>query len=162
MAHATEHGEHLGDLNATYGDKLKLSILSPERRLVESIAVENVTLTGSEGQIQILPGHSAAIGILDTGAFSYQRPDLTFVSGVISNGFFQVRANEVFVMAENFELKDEIDIDRAKKAQQLAENNLQQANLDAAQFKKYQLKLQRSLIRQEIALEPLAKIIVEE
>jgi F-type H+-transporting ATPase subunit epsilon len=132
-------------------DELKLNVLSPERRLVESILVEEVTLPGSEGQIQILPGHAPMIGSLRTGVFNYKARGKSPVYGVISSGFFEVRDDEVYVMAETIELQNEIDIDRAKKAQELAEQTLQAADLDEHSFKKYQLKLQRALIRQNLA-----------
>jgi F-type H+-transporting ATPase subunit epsilon len=130
--------------------ELKLSILSPERRLIESVMVEEVTLTGSEGQIQILPGHAPMIGILQTGVFNYLVRGKDPVYGVISSGFFEIKDDEVIVLAETLELKNEIDVDRAKKAQQLAEQTLQAADLNEHHFKKYQLKLQRSIVRQNL------------
>lgn len=132
-------------------DTLKLSILSPERRLVQSFAVESVTLTTSEGQIQILPGHAAMIGALETGTFHYEAPGKGQTLGVISTGFFEVRNDEVTVMAETLELQTEIDMTRARSAQSKAESALQSPELDEHQFRKYQLKLQRSLIRQQVA-----------
>jgi len=131
-------------------DTLKLSIFSPERRLIEKVLVEEVTLPGSEGQIQILPGHAAMMGSLHTGVFNYRATGKDPVFGVISSGFFEVKDDEVIILAETLELKSEIDLDRAKKAQQMAEQTLQAADLDEHRFKKYQLKLQRSLIRQNI------------
>jgi F-type H+-transporting ATPase subunit epsilon len=128
---------------------LSLSILTPERRLVEKLSIDEVTLPGSEGQIQILPGHAAMIGTLETGVFSYLGSGKSAV-GVISSGFFEVKDDEVSVMAETLELKSEIDVSRAKKAEQLAQDALNGASLDEHQFKKYQLKLQRALIRQQI------------
>jgi len=130
---------------------MRLSILTPERRLVQEALVEEVTLPGSEGQIQILPGHAPMIGTLLTGVFRYVSPRQEEVTGVISSGFFEVKDDHVNVVAETLELSSEIDVDRAKKAQELAEETLQQANLDEHQFKKYQLKLERSIIRQKIA-----------
>lgn len=131
-------------------DKLKLSILSPERRLVEALEVDEVTLTGSEGQIQLLPGHAAMVGTIETGLFEFRSGDQPPVTGVISTGFFEVRNNVVQVLGEILELKGEIDLGRAKKAQQLAEETLKDAELDEHKFKKYQLKLQRALVRQQV------------
>lgn len=129
---------------------LKLSILTPERRLVENLPVDDVTLTGSEGQIQILPGHAPMIGTLSTGVFTYHVEGKDPVQGVISTGFFEVKDDQLSVMAETLELKGEISLERARKAQQLAEETLKASDLNEHQFKKYQLKLQRSLIRQQI------------
>ncbi len=129
---------------------LQLNILTPERQLVEHLDVEEVLLTGSEGQIQILVGHAAMIGTLCTGLLRYQSRGQVPVFGVISSGFFEVHDDEVQVIAETLELQNEINIERAHEAQVRAEGTLQNA-LDDLQFKKQQLKLQRSLIRQQLA-----------
>jgi len=130
---------------------LKLNILSPERRVLDGVQVDSVTLPGSEGQIQILQGHAAMIGTLETGIFFYQGTGSNHDVGVISTGFFEVKDDVVTVMAETVELKGDIDLKRARTAQQKAESALQEASLDEYEFKKYQLKMQRALIRQQVA-----------
>jgi F-type H+-transporting ATPase subunit epsilon len=131
-------------------ETLKLTILSPERRLVTEFEVDWVTLPGSEGQIQVLPGHTAMVGTLETGVFTYAAGGKE-ESGVISSGFFDASPNGLVVLADTLELKGEIDITRARKAQEKAEAALRESSLDEHHFKKYQLKLQRSLIRQHFA-----------
>src|SRR5579885_684757 len=105
-------------------DTMHLSIYSPERRLLEGATVESVLVTGSEGQVEILPGHAPMVGSLETGMFSYHVPgDPTLHKGVISSGFFEVRDDRVIVLAETLELAGEIDVERARKAQTLAERS---------------------------------------
>ena len=133
-------------------DTMHISIYSPERRLLEGATVESVLLTGSEGQIEILPGHAPMAGTLETGIFTYRVPgDTRIHKGVISTGFFEVMDDKVVVLAETLELEGEINVERARKAQALAEQTLAQAALEGDKFRKYQLKLQRSLIRQHVA-----------
>ncbi len=130
---------------------LQLTILSPERRLLENVAAEELTLTGSEGQVQVLPGHAPMIGTLETGTFKARHSDGTETAGIISSGFFEVRDDQVTLLAETLELRGEIDVSRARKAQQEAEEMLKQAELDEHAFRKYKLKLERALIRQQYA-----------
>lgn len=132
-------------------ESMKLSILSPERRLLENALVDEVTLPTGEGQAQILPGHAPLLGTLQTGFFRYRTTKGETVVGVITTGFFEVKDNSIHVMAETLELSSEIDVGRARVAQTEAEETLKAADLDEAQFKKYQLKLQRSMIRQQLA-----------
>ncbi|MCM2323132.1 MAG: ATP synthase F1 subunit epsilon [Oligoflexia bacterium] len=132
-------------------DELKLTILSPERKLLEECPVQEVLLPTSEGQIQILPGHAAIVGTIETGVFGYRDAAGHVSTGVVTTGFFEVSGERVTVTAETLELKGEIDVERAKRAQKAAEEALRSADLDSAKFRKYQLKLQRSLIRQQIA-----------
>jgi len=129
---------------------LQLTLLSPERRLLEGVPVEQVTLTGSEGQVQILPGHVPFIGSIETGTFTYVNTQGDEVTGFISTGFFDVKDDKVNILAEVLELKNEIDLDRAKLAQKKAEEALKDATLEDSDFKKQQLKLQRALIRQQL------------
>lgn len=129
---------------------LKLNILTPERQLVEALPIEEILLTGSEGQIQILPGHIAMIGTLCTGLFQYQPCEGKSVFGVISSGFFEVCDESVQIIAETLELENEINLERAHSAQIRAEENLQTPSSDDLEFKKQQLKLQRAMIRQQI------------
>ncbi len=129
---------------------LKLTVLTPERRLLSAIAIQELTLTGSEGELQILEGHAPIVGNLETGIFRYRLDTGENSFGVISSGFFHVSDNHVTVMAETLELHSEIDVDRAKKAQKLAEDTLRDADLEEHRFRKYQLKLQRALVRQQV------------
>lgn len=130
---------------------LNLTVLSPERKVADKIQVQSVTLTGSEGQVQIFPEHTHMVGILETGPFSYDTIAGTTVVGVISHGFFEVNGNDVSVMAETVELAKDIDAARAKTAQKKAEGALLDPQLDQKNYRKYELKLQRALIRQQIA-----------
>lgn len=132
-------------------DTLKLNILSPERRLLDGFEVAVVTLPGAEGQIQVLPGHVPMVSVLNTGVFTYTLPNGTHESGFISTGFVEVLNDEVTVLAETLELKGEIDLSRARRAQERAEQELQGASLDEQKFRKYELKLQRAVIRQQFA-----------
>ena len=133
--------------------ELRLSIFSPERKLLEGERIQEVTLPGSEGQIQVLEGHSPMIGTLETGVLSYKTADGKTHSGVISSGFFEVRG-EVILMCEHVEMRGEIDLESAKRAQVEAEKMLKEANLDEHAFKKYQLQLERSVIEQQLASHP--------
>jgi F-type H+-transporting ATPase subunit epsilon len=130
---------------------LKLTILSPERKIAEAMSVQSATLPGSEGQIQILPEHAEMMGTLETGMFSYIPASGAPVIGVISSGFFQVANDVVTVLAETFEYSSEVDTARAKTAQKKAENALIDPELGSDLFRKYELKLQRAIIRQQIS-----------
>jgi F-type H+-transporting ATPase subunit epsilon len=131
-------------------DTFSLSILAPERRLTENEKVMSLLVTTSQGEAEILPGHADMVAKLETGRFQYTPKGGKPVVGVISSGFINVTDGAVKVVAETIELPGEIDISRARAAQMKAEKMLSDASLEGQQFKKYQLKLQRSIIRQNI------------
>jgi F-type H+-transporting ATPase subunit epsilon len=131
-------------------ETFELSILAPERRLVENEPVISVVVTTSQGETEILPGHADMVAKLDTGRFQYTLLSGKIVTGVISSGFVNVENGAVKVVAETIELPNEIDVNRAKQAQMTAEKMLNDASLEGPQFRKYQLKLQRAIIRQDV------------
>ena len=127
-----------------------LTILAPERKLLQNEPVESLIITTIEGEIEVLPGHADMISQLSTGRFVYRTAKGEKTLGVISTGFLNVESASVKVIAETIELAGEIDKNRAKQAQANAEKNLSDAGLDTEAFRKYQLKLQRAIIRQGI------------
>ena len=127
-----------------------LSIFAPERRLTQDEQVESLILTTSRGEVEILPGHADMISRLETGRFVYSVNGKAPVTGVISSGFVSIENGKVKVIAETLELPHEIDRSRARTAQAKAEKMLTDASLDEHSFKKYQLKLQRAILRQSI------------
>lgn len=131
-------------------DSFKLSIFAPERRLTQDEQVNSLTVMTAQGEIQVLPGHADMISALSTGKFVYTPAGKSPVHGVISSGFVNVESGSVKVIAETLELAHEIDLSRARAAQIKAEQMLNDASLDSSSFRKYQLKLERALIRQSI------------
>lgn len=129
---------------------MKLTLLTPSRKLLDGVNVDRVVLNGSEGQIEVLPGHAQMMGTLETGTFAYSGSE-DADSGFISTGFFEIKDDTVTVLAETLELKKEINLTRAEAAQQKAEQMLKDATLAGDAFKKYQLKLERALIRQNVS-----------
>lgn len=131
---------------------MKLSILTPERKLLEAVEVSEITVPTQEGIIQILPGHIPFVGVIETGVLKCSvvgKPEQFRAS--VSSGFIHVHGDHVEVVAETLELPHEIDRTRARAAQEKAERILREGSLGEAEFKKYQLKLQRSLIRQQLS-----------
>jgi F-type H+-transporting ATPase subunit epsilon len=131
-------------------ETFSLSIFAPERRLTQDEPVSSLVLTTSRGEVEILPGHADMIARLETGRFLYQVAGKSPVTGVISSGFVSIEDGKVKVIAETLELPHEIDRSRARAAQEKAEKMLTDASLDEHSFKKYQLKLQRAMIRQSL------------
>ncbi len=131
-------------------ESFHLSIFAPERRLTEDEAVTSFVVTSEVGELEILPGHANLVSALSTGRFVYTPVGKAPVKGVISSGFLNIENGSVKVIAETLELAHEIDLSRARAAQLKAEKMLTDASLDESSFKKYQLKLQRAMIRQSL------------
>jgi len=128
---------------------LEVDLVTPTRRLVDSAKVSEVKLPGADGQLTILPGHTELLTLLGTGPLSFVQDGVerTFA---VSFGFAEVRKDKVLVLAETCEEATEINRDRAVTAQKQAEKALT-ATLSREEFRKHELKLQRAMVRQQVA-----------
>jgi F-type H+-transporting ATPase subunit epsilon len=136
-------------------DQLQLEVVTPERRLL-SEAVNSVTVPGRGGEMQILPGHAALISELKTGVLSYNQDGTTFQLHV-SGGFIEVNNDRVAVLAEIAERPEEIDVARARLAREHTEKQLSTWSGSEADFNKAQVRLEKSMVRLQLASAPHAK-----
>lgn len=125
---------------------MKLQVVTPKEREVD-LDVDSVTLPGSLGEMTILPGHTALVSKLDVGVLSYE------VSGTntlvaISRGFVEVLDDQVTVLSETCEEKNEIDPDRAREALERAQERMAKAASDESiDVARAEYALRRALAR---------------
>jgi len=89
--------------------ELVLSVVTPERSILNQVAVEAIVLPGEAGQLTLLPGHTNFITSLRQGTFGYKVGEdwqVAFLSG----GFTQVFEGKVTVLAETLEMSHELDV----------------------------------------------------
>lgn len=129
-------------------DKINLEIITPERKVL-SEAVDEVIVPGLEGELGILPQHTPLISQLKTGVLTY-RQGSEKRSVHVSGGFVEVLPERVSVLSDVAERPEEIDLERAQRARERAEKRLSSLGEDI-DFRRAELKLQRALIRIQLA-----------
>jgi F-type H+-transporting ATPase subunit epsilon len=103
---------------------LKLEILTPEAK-VFSDDVNMVTLTGSDGEMGILPQHMPLMTQLVGGEIIAQKGDDTIFLAV-GDGFVQVTGDRVMILTDMAIEADDIDEAKAEEARRNAEARLAQ------------------------------------
>lgn len=93
--------------------ELILSVVTPERSIVNDVAVESIVLPGEAGQLTLLPGHINFITTLTHGTFGYKVGDMWQIA-YLSGGFTQVFEGKVTVLAETLEMSQELDAAQAE------------------------------------------------
>jgi F-type H+-transporting ATPase subunit epsilon len=93
--------------------ELILSVVTPERSIVNDVAVESIVLPGEAGQLTLLPGHINFITTLTHGTFGYKVGDMWQIA-YLSGGFTQVFDGKVTVLAETLEMSQELDAAQAE------------------------------------------------
>lgn len=89
----------------------KLTVVTPEKRIVLNQEVEEVTLPAFAGELNILTGHSPLITTLETGVLKWRLPGEELNKVVaISWGYCHVSPDGVSVLADMALLPEEINL----------------------------------------------------
>ncbi len=101
---------------------ITLDIVTPERRVL-SVTCDEVRAPGVLGGFGVKQDHEPFMTALEPGR-------LTYVEGgrehhyAIGGGFFQVAENRAIVLADTAEAASDIDVDRARKAFEEAQDRV--------------------------------------
>jgi len=127
---------------------IHLTIVTPERALVDE-QVEELQIPGSEGYLGILPGHAPLFSELKVGELGYRKGNRWFWLAV-AWGFVEVLAEQVRVLAETAERAQEIDIERATRAKERAEQRISRGG-DDLDYNRALVALERALVRIQVS-----------
>lgn len=109
-----------------------------------------VIAPGREGQFEILAGHAPFVFALKPGPLRMRMPDGSDRYVAVGDGFLVVQKERTTVLARSAERPEEIDVERAQRAKDRAEQRLQEkgTNVDTVRA---QAALQRALARLKVA-----------
>ena len=131
---------------------MKFTLVTPEKKYVEDLEVEEVIVPGHRGELNILEGHSPLVTTLSTGILRYKTKDSgDFVKAVVSWGYCEVGAGKVLVLAETVDTKDKIDLARVEESLRTSEEKLHSGDLNPDGVIKYQRKIKRALARKDLS-----------
>ncbi|MAF65822.1 MAG: ATP synthase F1 subunit epsilon [Planctomycetes bacterium] len=133
--------------------ELTLRVITPERIVVDT-TVASVRVPGLDGDMGIFPHHAAMASALDAGFVRYRaggEERMLFVDG----GFAEVRGGTVRVLTAAGEESQEIDVERAKKAEERARGRIARrgealVRESAIDFLRAEAALRRALLRQQL------------
>lgn len=100
----------------------KLQIITPDGVFFDG-ETDNIILRTTVGDKGILAHHEPYVAALPIGRFKVKF-DGNFRYGAIASGIVKVSKEKTVVLAQSCEWADEIDIERAEKAKQAAEERL--------------------------------------
>ena len=123
--------------------------LASPARLVFSGAVEQVDVPGAEGDFGVLAGHAPLITELGVGEITYKADGMEY-HVAIAWGFAEVLPDKVTVLAETAERAENIDVERARKSKERAEDRLRSAGVEV-DFQRALTALDRANVRLEVA-----------
>ncbi|NJL23840.1 MAG: ATP synthase F1 subunit epsilon [Calothrix sp. SM1_5_4] len=127
-----------------------LNLVTPEKKLVTELEVDEVIVPAHKGQLDILPGHAPLMTTLATGILKYRAKGGTELQTVVvSWGYCEVHPDGVVILAEIAESLEEIDHERAQAQVKKAKQALLDPLLESDQIEMFQHKLERAQARLE-------------
>ena len=128
--------------------EFKLRIVTPDGVKFDGLA-QSVLVKCASGDVEIMAGHADYFASLATGRTRIIAGGKTMLASS-SGGFLSVEGGEVSIVAITLEFSDEIDLERAERAKELAEMQIKDAK-DNSALDKAKARLQRALNRIKIA-----------
>lgn len=122
--------------------KLKLTLMTPFKKVHEELVVDEVRLPAEKGHVTIYPDHAPMVTTLGVGILSYKKEgEAEFSHSAISWGYCEVKKGKVKLLAENVEHKEDVNLEKEKKIQSSAEEALASNTLPPQEIKTKQNEL---------------------
>jgi len=131
---------------------IKLEIITKDGNIVFSNNVAMVNFPGVEGVFTVMAGHTQFLSTLRTGEIKYKLndEDLIYQYAAIVGGFCEVNGGQINVITNACEFAGKIDVKRAEKSKQRAEERLKNITEDI-DAKRAEVSLMRAINRISVA-----------
>ena len=126
---------------------IEVELVSPERILFSGEADMVVCRTIGGGEVAFLQDHVPFLAALEIASVRIKKTDGDYLVAAAHGGFVHVSNNKVVVLSDVAELKDQIDAERARRAQEAAQQSQRQAEDD----EEADAALRRAQVRLEVA-----------
>lgn len=102
---------------------INLEIITPSKKAF-SAEVKSVTIPGTQGSFQVLYNHAPLISTFEVGEIKINLIEDKEVYYSTGGGTVEVNNNKILVLADSIEAIEDIDLQRAKKAEQRARERI--------------------------------------
>ncbi len=124
---------------------IELEVVTPQRSLLKTMC-DSVTLPGSMGELQVLPGHAPLLAGLKPGTLSYGDQKL-----MVAAGYAEVDQSHVTVMCEGAAWPNEVDLASERTLLEQLEGQLLQTTAeDEKTLKSIEAQIESATARMRI------------
>ena len=99
--------------------QINVDVVSPGKSLAK-VAASRLSIPARDGYIGVLPGHAALVTELGLGELRIDGEGVEPVRMLVNGGYMEVVDNQVIVLVDSAETRQQIDVERAKKARDRA------------------------------------------
>jgi F-type H+-transporting ATPase subunit epsilon len=130
-------------------DHIQLEVVTPDRLIIRE-SVAEIQVPGLVGYLGVLPGHTPLLAELGIGQMSYRQGSQTFHASVIG-GLVEVLPDRVIVLAEASERAEDIDVGRARAAQDRAKKRFASPSDTSLDWERVERAAKRAETRLQVA-----------
>lgn len=129
----------------------QLTLVTPYKKLLSEVEVEEVIVPGYRGQLDILPGHAPLMTTLVAGLLKVRlKGESEFKTAAVSWGYCEVNPTGVIVLSDTAEWPEQVDKARVEKNLEMAKKRLQDAGLSPADYTGLQRKISKEKARLDL------------
>ena len=128
-------------------NKFHFEMITPDGKKIED-DIEILNVVTSSGALGVMAHHIPLIAIVEISHLNYKKDGKSY-DFAIAGGVLNVKKEGVTQLADGYETKEEIDVERATRAKERAEERLssKQANID---YKRAEIALKKAINRLSI------------
>lgn len=127
----------------------KFKVVTPDGVIFEGDVV-SIVVPGVDGYLGVLAHHAPMVAAVDVGELSLRLPDGKIRHVAVSAGFLEVKTDEVDLYVDAAEFREEIDLSRAKAAEDRAMQRLTEMT-EGTDVERAKTALKRALNRIRVA-----------
>ncbi len=130
----------------------KLTIVTPEKRLLLNQEVEEVTVPAFAGELNILAGHAPLITALETGVMKWKlKGETKEAVAAISWGYCQVSPEGVNILTDMADFPEDINLEDTKQVLASSEQKLANEILSDEEWNSLQRDVAKARANMEVA-----------
>lgn len=127
---------------------LTVSVVTPDGPVLEN-DFDMVSCKAENGELGIMPGHIPLVAPLSISAIRLKR-ESDVLQLAVNGGFLEVQPDKITILAQSAEKPGDIDIERAKSAQERAQQRLQ-SKQDNVDYHRAKSALRRAVNRLDVS-----------
>lgn len=129
---------------------IAIDVVTPNGSVFHEEDCEIVILQTKQGELGVMAGHIPTVTPLKIGILRV-KINGKFEYLAVTEGFAEIRPEQITVLVQAGEFSKDIDSDRAKEAKERAERHLQQSSDERVDSYRAELALQRAVNRLEVS-----------
>ena len=126
-----------------------LSLVTPQKQLLDKLPVESVILPALSGEMGVLADHIPMVVQLGLGSLRYKTADGKKEEFAVMGGFAEILHEAVHVFAEGADLAGEIDEEEEKQKIKRAKESLSRKDADI-DFELAELEIKQAIARMKV------------